>query len=307
MKPTGIGTSSKAQQANLCSEKERKYDFCWEEAVAWLRAQPDKSKLVRECYFDDPLQTAAERFVGSQEWLEVVKQLPAPSGLALDLGPGRGITSYALAREGWQVVALEPDASDLVGAGAIAGLAHDSKLPLTVVRGYGEQAPFSDRSFQLVLGRQVLHHARDLSRLCREVSRLLAPGGLFLCTREHVISRACDLGPFLETHPLHHLYGGENAFLLRDYLNAIRGAGLKVRRAWAPLESPINYYPLSEDTRRQRCLSFLPLKTLQAIGELITRPNGSMRQVILAWLARLFAGRDNTPGRLYSFLAVRPI
>ena len=41
---------------------------------------------------------------------------------ALDLGAGRGISSYALAREGWQVTALEPDPSMLIGAGAIRSL-----------------------------------------------------------------------------------------------------------------------------------------------------------------------------------------
>ena len=33
----------------------------WEQAVQWLREQPDMQGLVQACYFDDPLAQAAER------------------------------------------------------------------------------------------------------------------------------------------------------------------------------------------------------------------------------------------------------
>ena len=46
-------------------------------------------------------------------------------GQALDVGAGRGIASYALAREGFTVTVLEPDDSHLVGAGAIRSLAEE--------------------------------------------------------------------------------------------------------------------------------------------------------------------------------------
>jgi hypothetical protein len=34
----------------------------WEEAVLWLRNQPDQAELVRACFYDDPLPAAAERY-----------------------------------------------------------------------------------------------------------------------------------------------------------------------------------------------------------------------------------------------------
>lgn len=59
-----------------------------------------------------------------------------------------------------------------------------------------------------VFARQVLHHARNLEMLCREVSRVLKPHGIFIATREHVISKPEDLARFLKKHPLHQFYGG---------------------------------------------------------------------------------------------------
>ena len=91
----------------------------WEDAVAWLVEQPDKQDLVRDCYYDSSPEIAARRYSQSEEWSAIHSLLPAIAGKVLDLGAGRGIASYSLAKEGWSVVALEPDPSDLVGGGAI--------------------------------------------------------------------------------------------------------------------------------------------------------------------------------------------
>jgi len=78
----------------------------WEEAVQWLRDQPEQSELVKHCYYDDPLETAAERFFQSEEWTEVISLLNSKSsGQVLDIGAGRGISSYAFAKSGYSVTA----------------------------------------------------------------------------------------------------------------------------------------------------------------------------------------------------------
>jgi hypothetical protein len=41
----------------------------WEQAVQSLRNQPDQKELVQYCYYDDPLESAAERFAQSEEWI----------------------------------------------------------------------------------------------------------------------------------------------------------------------------------------------------------------------------------------------
>lgn len=91
----------------------------WENAVIWLRNQPNQQQLVLDAFYDDPLISAAERYLISDEWEAVSQLLQGRTGRALDVGAGRGIASYALAREGFKVTALEPDPSAIVGAAAI--------------------------------------------------------------------------------------------------------------------------------------------------------------------------------------------
>ena len=64
----------------------------------------------------------------------------------------------------------------------------EAKLDITVIENRGERLPSADKSFDLVYARQMLHHADDLRALCKEVSRVLKPRGLFIATREHVIA-----------------------------------------------------------------------------------------------------------------------
>lgn len=278
----------------------------WEQAVQWLRDKPDQQELVRACYFDDPLLAAAYRFWQSIEWKSIAALLPPAKGHALDLGAGRGISSYALAKDGWTVSALEPDPSMLIGAGAIRALARDSDLPIEVVSEYSEQLPFPDDSFDLVNCRQVLHHARDLPQTCREIFRVLKPGGRMVATREHVISKREDLPSFLATHPLHHLYGGENAFLLGEYTLAISATGLKLRKVLAPFDSPINYFPMTEGQWVAACTA--PLAAM--IGKRATAAIFSRRHAggpfLISLLAKMVNRVNRTPGRLYSFVADKP-
>src|SRR6266404_3912126 len=128
----------------------------WENAVIWLRNQPSQRQLVLDAFYDDPLIAAAERYFCSGEWQAVSRLLLGRTGTALDVGAGRGIASYALAREGFAVKALEPDPSGVVGAAAIRKLAEDTKLPIEVVEEFSERLPFSDFSFDVVFARAVL-------------------------------------------------------------------------------------------------------------------------------------------------------
>jgi len=262
----------------------------WEEAVAWLKAQPDQAELVRSCFFDDPLTEAAERYYVSSEWKAVRQLVGTAGGRALDVGAGMGISSYAFARDGWQVTALEPDPSTVVGAGAIRQLAAASNLSIDVVTEWGEALPFPDASFDLVYGRQVLHHARNLPVFCAEMARVLKPGGTYLATREHVIFRDADLAVFLAAHPLHRIYGGENAYRLREYKQAIERAGIRITRILNPWSSDVNLYPRSIGEIRQLIHARLPFIPVSVI-----RPS------LLRRLGRL----QRSPGTAYSFLGVR--
>lgn len=264
------------------------YTMTWEQAVEWLRNQPDQQDLVKACFFDDPLVDAAKRFHICDEWKGVQQLLPIERGRALDLGSGRGIAAYALAADGWDTVALEPDPSSLVGAEAIRALARETGSKIEVFQEWGERLPFDDASFDLVHARQVLHHAHHLVNLVAEVARVLKPGGILIASREHVISRPEDLQIFLDSHPLHALYGGEHAYTLEQYLDAIRKAGLSISQMLNPWASPINLYPLSiDDVRRIVCGQY----------------HFPFPQLIPRSIIRILGGFIGIPGRLYTFVA----
>lgn len=253
----------------------------------WLRSQPDQVDLVKACYYDDPLIEAADRFYKNTEWREIRKRLPQRKGRVLDMGAGRGISSYAFARDGWDVIAIEPDCSPIVGAVAIKQLAKDSGLSISVIQTFVETLPFKNQSFDVVYGRQVLHHAQNLSNMCNEISRVLKPGGLFIATREHVISKPTDLDIFLAQHPLQKLYGGENAFLLENYIDAIQQSGITINEILNPFASDINLFPESQE--------LIKIK----IAKKIHFPIPSLIPTVMLQMIGKF---NHIPGRLYSFV-----
>jgi len=268
----------------------------WAEAVAWLRAQPDRQAEVLNNYFDLPIETAAERFAGSEEFSEVSRILGCGTGRrVLDFGAGNGIASLALARANWHVTAFEPDPSDEVGAGAIRRIARRCGVEIDVVEQPNCAGVFSDESFDAVYARQVLHHVSDLDATVRDLARVLRRGGRLLATREHVVSNEVERAEFLRQHPLHRLYGGENAYRLAQYRIALERAGLVIERMWGPTESILNFYPGTERDR---------LAVIDQVGRGFGRH--------LRWLPGFnefarhwITWRDRTPGRLYSFLAVK--
>ena len=267
-----------------------------------MRQQADQRALVEAAYYDDPLLLAATRYHSSDEWSAIRTLLPTDDPTALDLGAGRGIASYALAKEGYEVIALEPDEGSVVGVGAIRSLARDSGLSIDVHRGFAEDLPFPSSRFGLVFARSVLHHAQHLRRTCEEIYRVLRPGGTFLAVREHVISSPADLEAFLNGHPLHTMYGGENAFLLKQYEEAIRGAGFRIDRVLSPLESPINFAPSTVATLQAEIAQRLAfgVSGLARVAESVLQAPG-VWSAILPILKRI----DHRPGRLYSFLCRR--
>ena len=140
-------------------------------------------ELVQALLLRRPLRAAADRYYVCLGWVAVRQLIGTSRGRALDIGSGRGISAYALAKDGWQTTALEPDPSENVGAGAIRQLSAETGIRVSVVENWGEELPFESNSFDLVHCRQVLHHARDLPSLCKEAARVLKPNGTFIaCT-----------------------------------------------------------------------------------------------------------------------------
>ncbi len=258
-------------------------------------------ELAYACYYDWDIVHACLRFERSDEWQAVksiLKTVSLPGCEALDLGAGNGIGSYALAKLGFRVVAVEPDPSNLVGFGALLNMVESTKLPIRHVRALGEELPFRRARYSLVYSRQVLHHARDLPRMLSEVSRVLRYGGLLIASREHVVDDEDTLLKFLSSHPIHRFTGGESAFRLDEYLEAISFAGLTLKMMLTPWASIINYYPVSKMLLMEEMKEY----ALDRWGKL-----GQLMLLSPSWRRRYAArksAKDQTPGRMFTFVAV---
>jgi SAM-dependent methyltransferase len=267
----------------------------WEESVVSLRSQPRFSRLIEDAYLADDLKGNAERFLNSVEWestLQIVKNAFGDKKVSvLDIGAGNGIASIAFALQGYNVTSLEPDTSSIVGSGAIRKLAKLFKLDnINVVEGFGETLPFTDASFDIVYCRQVLHHAYNLNGFLKETHRVTKNGGILITLRDHVIKDEKDKQAFLKRHPLHKMYGGENAFTLAEYKRAILNAGFAINKIYDAASSPLNYSPWTKEKffkEIQQKLPFLP---------------GIPFVKNLAWAINL-RRLKNIPGTLYSFIA----
>ena len=269
--------------------KNESYPMTWEEAVTWIRTQPEFQELSKACYFDEPLLEAAKRFHKSDEWQETKKYLPASPCKVLDLGAGRGISTFSFAMDGYEVIALEPNPSEIVGAGAIKNLFDDLNLKIDILQEWGESLPFTDDYFDIVYARQLLHHANDLSTMCKEIYRVLKPEGIFISTREHVVDAPEEMKIFYQNHPMHHLFGGENAFSLNQYINSMVNGGFIFKKILSHYESIINYYPISVEIINQQMKDLWHWPWTPTVDELIEN-------------SKITA---TTPGRLYTFILAK--
>jgi ubiquinone/menaquinone biosynthesis C-methylase UbiE len=120
---------------------------------------------------DDTFVDHAMRLVGKRE-----------RGRALDIGTGPGQIVLKLARRltRWKFVGVDRSpnmiaqgAASLTPAVELAGRVH-------FYVGDGNQLPFRDGSFDLVVCNSVLHHIAEPQKLLAEIVRLSKPGGAIL-------------------------------------------------------------------------------------------------------------------------------
>jgi len=274
----------------------KKFPYTWHEAIEILRNDPTHKDLIFNSYLSKDLIDNAKRFTTSgefQEVLKIIRKFKPNAKKIMDMPGGNGIATYAFASSGFEVTAVEPDSSGDVGRGAIDFVLQQSKLKATITEAYGENLPFEDSSFDVIYVRQGLHHAANLKKMLLEINRVLAPNGILIATREHVVDNYNEsLENFLNSQVDHLLYGGENAFMLNDYVSAIKESGLSIIDVIKPYSSIINLFPSSVEELNTKILSslfgkflslFLPKKYVINIG---------------LW----YLNRKNTPGRLYSFI-----
>jgi SAM-dependent methyltransferase len=219
----------------------------WEETICFIRTQNEFNYLVEKAYFEENLSLNVERYIESDEFLEIISKIKkyAPNAKKiLDIGSGNGITSVAFALKGFQVISVEPDPSETIGAGAIRILKREYNLDkLEIHEAFAEDLGFKDGEFDIVFARQCMHHAGNLKKFVSESSRVLKKGGMFFTVRDHLIFDEKDKNWFLEMHPLQSYYGGENAFTNWEYKSAINDTNLLLIEELRYHDSIINYFP----------------------------------------------------------------
>jgi SAM-dependent methyltransferase len=276
------------------------YKYTWEEAIEILRDDPAHQELIANAYLTRDLAANCRRFAASDEFAEVLRLLGrhAPGARrVLDMPGGNGIATHAFAAAGFDVTTVEPNPSDSVGRGAIRRVLDAAGLTADIVDAWGESLPFESGRFDVAFVRQGLHHAQDLPRMLQQLARVLRPGGVLLACREHVVDDyGASLRAFLASQVDHQLYGGEHAFTLADYRAAIDASGLSRRVEWGPFDSVINAYPNTPPVRRRRILESRP-------GRLLGRV---LPDDLVAAIGEWHLRRRKAPGRLYTFLAVKP-
>jgi SAM-dependent methyltransferase len=279
-------------------QQEKTSPHSWEEAINILRKDPQHRDLINDAYLTSDLLENCRRFAASAEFAEVLKLIKAYRPDArdvLDIPAGNGIATYAFARTGFSVVAVEPDPSASVGRGAIAASLSAENLEARIVDAFGEKLPFDSDSFDVVYVRQGLHHAQDLKAMLGEYARVLRPGGLLLGCREHVVDNyESSLRDFLDAQVDHQLYGGENAFTLFDYRAAFADAGLSIVQEIGPYDSPINLHPNTPESLAAKICESAPGRILGSV----------LPKSLVSKLGMWHLRRSNRPGRLYSFVAL---
>jgi ubiquinone/menaquinone biosynthesis C-methylase UbiE len=232
----------------------------WHETIEYIRKQPEYADLVRLAYFDENLELNVERFGTSEEFsetLKIIRNYSPSANTILEIGAGNGIAAINFALAGYRVTVVEPDESPTVGAQAIQQLVEHYDLKnVTVHQNYAEEIGFEDEAFDIVYIRQAMHHAYDLQKFIAESARVIKKGGFLMTVRDHVILDENDKKWFLEIHPLHKFYGGENAFTAEEYKSAMRAAGLTILKELKFYDSIINYFPIDISGRRLNSLEY---------------------------------------------------
>jgi 2-polyprenyl-3-methyl-5-hydroxy-6-metoxy-1,4-benzoquinol methylase len=234
----------------------------WHETIISIQKSDIHKELVDNTFISSDINLNIKRYSKSQEFSEIksiISRLFNGKKIKiLDVGAGNGISSIALAKEGYFVTALEPDNSDLVGSQAIQFGANINKVKIEIIDTFFEDLSKEYfNSFDLVFARQAMHHANSLNDFILSANKALLPGGFLFTVRDHVVSNEFQKKIFLKKHPLHKFYGGENAYTLKEYLNSFLKNSFGVEKILKPSSTSINYHPWSIDRVKSKLPYFL--------------------------------------------------
>ncbi len=108
---------------------------------------------------------------------DVLRGLSLPGKRVLDVGCGGGFLSEEFARDGYEVVGVDPATNSVEAARKHA---REQNLGIDYRVGQGESLPFHEGSFDIVACCDVLEHVDDVENVIGEASRVLIRNGVFL-------------------------------------------------------------------------------------------------------------------------------
>ena len=201
----------------LTLKEDLEEDF-WESDRAGLTRIIDRRRRESECYFDEVAERLGKKYVPGRSWdaighflLRLVPQINIA-----DLGAGEGTLSQLLAERAKKVFCIDSSKS-MVRLGK--NLAKKKNLSnLIYKQGDIEKVPLPNKSVDLALMSQSLHHAQRPEKALYEAFRILKPGGqlVILDLKKHQFEKAREL------YKDQWLGFGEN-----DLYRMIREAGFK--------------------------------------------------------------------------------
>lgn len=136
-------------------------------------------------YERSPFWRAADR-IAFGPWKEELRQRASSGPIrVLDVGCAQGRSTFHLADLPVEVVGFDVSKSCVRKASERARLA-DPAADLTFLCADAAGFPFRDASFDVVLVYGVLHHVESPASVCREIGRVLRPGGIYFGQENNV-------------------------------------------------------------------------------------------------------------------------
>lgn len=154
-----------------------------------------KRRKEAEQYFNLIAGKLGRGYCPGRSWEAIghlVLRLVPPIAVA-DLGAGEGLISQLLARRAKQVWCIDNSPRMIEVGTELAARNHLENL--TYKLGDIEDVPLPDRSVDLAILSQALHHAQHPQKAVNEAFRILKPGGelLVLDLKEHAFEKAREL------------------------------------------------------------------------------------------------------------------
>ena len=118
--------------------------------------------------------TDEQRAMQKEALVDIVYDLcevEKPPARLLVVGCGDGSEASAFSSHAEEVVGIDPEVPE---SGDIRSTLPDN---VTLARGFAEQLPFPDDSFDFILYFHVIEHVQDAQRSLVEIARVLSPGG----------------------------------------------------------------------------------------------------------------------------------